>query len=113
MRDSKLLSKKLTEQDDSEPKVAMFFVYLVLGLSLCVFGASIWFSSYQKRVYLSISPAFDTQQSKIQHEIHKLLLDQNRLTDVERIRKISIELGLVEYTGSIVELRDWKISNRQ
>ncbi|RKU26025.1 hypothetical protein C6497_14675 [Candidatus Poribacteria bacterium] len=113
MRDSKLFSKLLTEEENSQPKVAMFFVYLVLGLSLCVFGASIWFSSYQKRVYLRISPAFDTQQSKIQHEIHKLLLDENKLTDVERIRKISIELGLVEYTGSIVELQDRKITNRQ
>ena len=112
MRDSNSFSKLLPEED-SQPKVSMFFVYLVLGLSLCVFGASIWFSSYQKRVYISIRPAFDTQRNKIQHEIHKLLLDENRLTDVERIRKISNELGLVEYTGSIVELRDREFSKRQ
>ena len=113
MRDSNSFSKLLIEEEDSQPKVAMFFVYLVLGLSLCVFGASIWFSSYQKRVYIRIRPAFDTQQSKIQHEIHKLILDENTLTDVERIRRISNELGLVEYTGSIIELRDRQITKSQ
>ncbi len=113
MRDSNTISKLLTDEEDSKPKVAMFFVYLVLGLSLCVFGASIWFSSYQKRVYIRIRPAFDMQQSKIQHEIQKLELDENTLTDVDRIRRISNELGMVEYTGSIVELRDRKLIRSQ
>lgn len=113
MRDSNTFSKLLTDEEDTQPKVAMFFVYLVLGLSLCVFGASVWFSSYQKRVYIRIRPAFDTQQSKIQHEIQKLELDENSLTDVDRIRRLSNELGLAEYTGSIVELRDGKLIRSQ
>ncbi|MCG9129211.1 cell division protein FtsL [Candidatus Poribacteria bacterium] len=113
MRDSTPISKLLTDDETPQPKVAMFFVYFLLGLSLFVFGASIWFSSYQKRVYIRIRPDFHTQQSKIQHEIHKLILDENKLTDVERIRSISNELGLVEYTGSIVELRGSKSTKSQ
>ena len=57
-----------------EPKVSMFFVYLVLGLSLCVFGASVWFSSYAKGVFLQRRPTFEKQREKIQDEIRKLEL---------------------------------------
>ncbi len=100
---STLFSK---EKPESKPKVAMFFVYLVLGLSLCVFGTSIWFSSYAKKVYLQRRPLFVTEADKIKYEIHKLELEENTLTDVERVRSLIRELGLVEHTRKSIELRD-------
>ncbi len=93
------------EKSESKPKVAMFFVYLVLGLSLCVFGASVWFSSYAKKVYLRRRPLLIREADKIQHEIRKLELEENALTDVERVRLLIKELGLVEPTRKSIELR--------
>ena len=98
------LFKKNTE---SKPKVAMFFVYVVLGLSLCVFGASVWFSSYAKKVYIGRRPLFEREVGKIQNEIHKLELDVNTLTDVKRVRSLIKELELVEPTKKkSIELQD-------
>ena len=91
---------------DPEPKVAMLFVYLVLGLSLCVFGASVWFSSYAKGVFLQRRPTFEKHREKIQDEIRKLELEENALTDVERVRSLIKELGLVEPTIKYLELYD-------
>lgn len=106
MQDFKAYPTQTKQKDKSHPKIGMFFVYLVLGLSLCVFGASIWFSSYSKRVYLRREPIFSRKQNKIQYEIQQFELKENVLTDVERIRKITGELGLVEYTGESIELPD-------
>lgn len=89
-----------------KPKVAMLFVYIVVGLSLCVFGASIWFSSYAKGVDLQRRPIFESKQEKIQNEIHKLELEENALTDVKRIRSLIKELGLVEPTRKSIELQN-------
>lgn len=100
---STLFSKKKPE---SKPKVAMFFVYFVLGLSLCVFGASIWFSSYAKNVYIQRKPQFSREANKIQYEIRKLELEENALTGIERVRSLIKELGLVEHTRKSIELRD-------
>ena len=105
MRNPKTYETLFEEKPEPKPKVAMFFVYLVLGLSLCVFGASIWFSSYLKKVYQQKEPDFTRQRESIQYEIQQLELEVNALIDVERVRKLSKELGLVEPTKS-KELRD-------
>lgn len=89
-----------------QPKVAMFFVYLVLGLSLGVFGASVWFSSYAKGVFLQRRPTFEKQREKIQDEIRKLELEENALADVDRVRSLIKELGLVEPSLKSLELYD-------
>ena len=70
------------------------------------FGASVWFSSYAKQVFIQRRPIFETKRSKIQHEIQGLELEENTLTGIERIRKITKELGLVEPTEKSTELRD-------
>ncbi len=105
MRNPNTYSTLFKEKSESKPKVAMFLVYLVFGLSLCVFGASVWFSSYAKKVYIRRRPHFETEAGKIQNEIHKLELEVNTLTDIERVRSLIKELGLVEHKESI-ELQD-------
>ncbi len=87
-----ILSK---EKSKPESKVGMVFVYFVLTLSLCVFGASVWYSSYAKGVFFNSKPKFESQREKIQDEIRKLELEENALTDVDRVRSINKELGLV------------------
>jgi cell division protein FtsL len=95
----------LFSKEKPESKVGMFFVYLVLGLSLCVFGASVWFSSYAKNVYIQRRPLFLMEAGKIQYEIRKLELEENTLTDFERVRSLIKELGF-EPTRKSIELRD-------
>jgi len=82
----------------------MFFVYFVLALSLCVFAASVWFSSYAKNVHLRHKPLFRGQAEKIQNEILKLELEESALTDVERVRSLIKELGLVEPTTKSIDI---------
>lgn len=105
MRNPNTYSTLFKEKTEAQPKVAMFLVYVVLGLSLCVFGASVWFSSYAKKVYIGRRPLLETKAGKIQNEIHKLELEVNTLTDIERVRSLIKELGLVEHKESI-ELQD-------
>ncbi|MCY4404223.1 MAG: cell division protein FtsL [Candidatus Poribacteria bacterium] len=106
MQNPTTYSPLFNQKPDPEPKVAMLFVYLVLGLSLCVFGASVWFSSYAKSVFLQRKPTFEKQREKIQDEIRKLELEENALTDVERVRSLIKELGLVEPLFKSLELHD-------
>ncbi len=106
MRNPNTYSTLFKEKTEAKPKVAMFLVYVVLGLSLCVFGASVWFSSYAKKVYIRRRPLFETEAGKIQNEIHKLELEVNTLTDVKRVRSLIKELGLVEPTKKTIELQD-------
>lgn len=93
------------EKPELEKKVGMAFVYIVLGLSLCVFGASAWFSSYAKGVFFNSKPNFERQREKIQDEIRKLELEENALTDVDRVLSINKELGLVEHTVEPIDLQ--------
>ena len=106
MRNPNTYSVLFKAKSESKPKVAMFLVYAVLGLSLCVFGASVWFSSYAKKVYIRRRPLFETEAGKIQNEIHKLELEVNTLTDIERVRLLIKELELVEPTKKSIELQD-------
>ena len=92
------------EKPEPDKKVGMLFVYIVLGISLCVFGASALFSSYAKGVFFNSKPDFERQREKIQDEIRKLELEENALTDVERVRSINKELGLVDHTIEPIEL---------
>lgn len=92
------------EKPVPEKKVGMFFVYMVLAISLCVFGASAWFSSYAKRVFFNSKPHFERQREKIQDEIRKLELEENALTDVERVRSINKKLGLIDHTIEPIDL---------
>jgi cell division protein FtsL len=106
MQNPKTHDTLFNKKPKSKPKVTMLFVYLVLAISLCVFGASVWFSSYAKQVFIQRRPIFEKKRSKIQHEIQGLELEENTLTGIERIRKITKELGLVETTKKSKELRD-------
>ena len=96
---------QFTEKTPVKPARTMMFVYIILGLSMGVFGASIWFSSYAKNVFLQRRPAFADKQQRIQNEIQALEIQENTLIDVERIRKLIQELGLVE-SDKQIELVD-------
>lgn len=106
MQNPKVYATQLNENSRPKPKVSMFFVYFMLALVLCIFSASVWFSSYAKGLYLRRKPIFERQRDKIQYEIQQLELEVNTLTDVERVRQLSKELGLVESTTKSKELRD-------
>ncbi len=94
------------EKPEPEKKVRMIFVYIVFGISLCVFGASAWYSSYAKGVFFKSKPNFERQREKIQDEIRKLELDETALTDIDRVRSINKELGLVGHTVEPIDLQN-------
>ena len=106
MQTSKTFSKQFSNSKVWKPDRTMLVVYVIFGLSLCVFGASIWFSSYPKNLYIQRKPNFEDKQEKIQNEIQALLLEESSLTEVERIRIISKELGFVESSDNWIELKD-------
>ncbi len=106
MQTSKSFSAQFSENKPWKPDRTMLVVYVIFGLSLCVFGASIWFSSYPKNVYIQRKPQFEEKQERIQNEIQSLLLEESNLTEVARIRKISKELGFVESADNWIELKD-------
>lgn len=107
MQTSNTFSRQFTDRQSWKPERTMLFVYIILGLSLCVFGASIWFSSYPKKVFIQRKPAFIDRQERIHNEIQRLNLEENTLTDVERIRELIKELGLVESSNKTnIEIRN-------
>ena len=106
MQTSKTFSTQFSNSKPWKPDRTLLIVYLIFGLSLGVFGASIWFSSYPKNVYIQRKPQFEDTQERIQNEIQALLLEESRLTEVERIRKISKELGFIESSDNWIELID-------
>lgn len=106
MQNPKTYSTLLNEKSQPKPKVAMVFVYFVFGLVLCIFATSVWFSSYAKKVYLRHRPSFEREAGKIQYEIRKLELEENTLTDIERVRSLIKELGLVEPTRKSIDIQD-------
>ena len=105
MQTLKTFSKQSSDKKPWKPERTMLIVYIILGLSMGVFGASIWFSSYAKNVFLQRRPDFADKQEKIQNEIQALEIEENALIDVERIRKLIQELGLVE-SDKYIEIRD-------
>ncbi len=105
MQTLKVFSTQFSDKKTWKPERTMLVVYVILGLSLGVFGASIWFSSYAKKVFLQRRPDFADKQEKIQNEIQALEIEENALIDVERIRKLIQELGLVE-SDKYIEIRD-------
>ena len=106
MQTSKTISTQFSDSKPWKPDKTMLVVYVIFGLSLCVFVASIWFSSYPKNLYIQRKPYFVNKQEKIQNEIQALLLEESSLTEVERIRIISKELGFVESSDNWIELKD-------
>ncbi len=106
MRNSNKYTTQTEEKEERKPKLTISIVYVVLALALCVFSASVWFSSYAKRVVLRQGPVFQKQRSQTQHEIHKLELVVETLTEVKRVRQIAKELGMEEWTGETQRLQD-------
>ena len=106
MQTSKIFSTQFSDSKPWKPDKTMLVVYVIFALSLCVFCASIWFSSYSKNLYIQRKPYFVNKQEKIQNEIQALLLEESSLTEVERIRIISKELGFVESSDNWIELKD-------
>ncbi len=98
MQTSDLHSARITKTEEVKPKKRFPLVYVVFGLSFCVFAGSIWFSSYAKNVALLRQPVYERQKSYIQDEIHQLELEESTLTSVQSIRKIVSELKMVEPT---------------
>ncbi len=98
MRNSHQYTTRKAKTAETAPKKHFPYVYIVFGLSFCIFLASVWFSSYAKNVALQRKPAYQRQKHYIQDEIHQLELEEAALTSVERIRHIAAELGLVEPT---------------
>lgn len=98
MQTSDFHSARITKTEEVKPKKRFPLVYVVFGLSFCVFAGSIWFSSYAKNVALLRQPVYERQKSYIQDEIHQLELEESTLTSVPSIRKIVSELKMVEPT---------------
>ena len=91
-------SARITKPQETERKKGFPLVYTLLVLSFCTFAGSIWFSSYAKKVALQHQPVYERQKHRIQDEIYQLELEESTLTSVQRIRKIAVELGMVEPT---------------
>ena len=98
MQTSDFHSARITKTEEVKPKKRFPLVYVVFGLSFCVFASSIWFSSYAKNVALLRQPVYERQKSYVQDEIHQLELEESTLTSVQNIRKIVSELEMVEPT---------------
>lgn len=98
MQSSDVYSARITKVEEPKPKQRFPVVYVVLGLSFCTFAGSIWFSSYAKKVALQRQPIYERQKHSIQDEIHQLELEESTLTNVQRVREIAVELGMVEPT---------------
>ena len=98
MQASDFHSARITKTEEVKPKKRFPLVYVIFGLSFCVFAGSIWFSSYAKNVALLRQPVYERQKSYVQDEIHQLELEESRLTSVQSIRKIVSELKMVEPT---------------
>ena len=98
MQTSDFHSARITKTAEVKPKKRFPLVYVVFGLSFCVFAGSIWFSSYAKNVALLRQPVYERQKSYVQDEIHRLELEESTLTSVKNVRKIVSELKMVEPT---------------
>ena len=98
MQTSDFHSARITKTEEVKPKKRFPIVYIVFGLSFCVFAGSIWFSSYAKNVALLRQPVYERQKSYVQDEIHQLELEESTLTSVQNVRKIVSELKMVEPT---------------
>ena len=98
MQTSDFHSARITKTEEVKPKKRFPLVYIVFGLSFCVFAGSIWFSSYAKDVALLRQPVYERQKSYLQDEIHQLELEESTLTSVQSVRKIVTELKMVEPT---------------
>ena len=98
MQTSDFHSARITKTEEVKPKKRFPIVYIVFGLSFCVFAGSIWFSSYAKNVALLRRPVYERQKSYVQDEIHQLELEESTLTSVQNVRKIVSELKMVEPT---------------
>ncbi len=98
MQTSDFHSARITKTEEVKPKKRFPLVYIVFGLSFCVFAGSIWFSSYAKNVALLRQPVYERQKSYLQDEIHQLELEESTLTSVQSVRKIVTELKMVEPT---------------
>jgi len=91
-----LYSKPIKKPESPKPKKRFPLAYVVLVLSFCTLVASIWFSSYAKKVALLRQPDYERQKHYIQDEIHQLELEVSTLTNVQRVREIAIDLEMVE-----------------
>lgn len=98
MQTSDFHSARIRKMEEPKPKKRFPLVYVVFGLSFCVFAGSIWFSSYAKDVALRRQPVYERQKNSVQDEIHRLELEESALTSIQKIRKIVTELKLVEPT---------------
>ena len=98
MQTSDFHSARIRKMEEPKPKKRFPLVYVVFGLSFCVFAGSIWFSSYAKNVALLRQPVYERQKRYVQDEIHQLELEESTLTSVQRVRKIATELKMVEPT---------------
>ena len=96
MRTSDLYSGRITNVEEPQPKKRFPLAYVVLGLSFCTFAGSIWFSSYAKKVALQRQPVYERQKHSVQDEIHRLELEESTLSNIQRVRQIVTELGMVE-----------------
>ncbi|RKU09157.1 hypothetical protein C6503_21700 [Candidatus Poribacteria bacterium] len=100
MQTSDLYSARTTKVEEPKSKKRFPLVYVVLGLSFCVFAGSIWFSSYAKNVALLRQPVYERQKHRIQDAIYQLELEESTLTSIQRIRQIATELEMVEPTDA-------------
>ncbi len=98
MQASDFHSARITKTEEVKPEKRFPLVYVVFGLSFCVFAGSIWFSSYAKDVALRRQPVYERQKNSVQDEIHQLELEESTLTSVQNVRKIVSELRMVEPT---------------
>ena len=80
--------------------------YIILFCYICISSANVWLSSDQNRIALQIREDFEQRKNQLIDEIHKLELEEARLTSVERIHRFARELRMVQPSHPLHILRD-------
>ena len=82
------------------------FAYIILFCYICISFGNAWLSSNQNRIALQIRENCEQRKNQLIDEIHKLELEEARLTSVERIHEFARALRMVQPSHPVHILRD-------
>ncbi len=82
--------------------------YLVLGLFVCMFLVTVWFSSYQDKTIEEVREELEPHKNFLLDEISELERQEAKLTSVKNIHKIAKKLNMVQSSNPVQILRDDK-----
>ena len=85
--------------------------YVILFCYICISFVNAWLSSEQNRIALQIRENIEQQKNRLVDEIHKLELEQSRLTSAERIHEIAQELYMVQTSHPVRNLWEPMVNN--